>query len=380
MQTQTLKRTPLHAAHAALGGRFVAFAGYELPLQYRDGIIAEHRWTRMHAGLFDISHMGAATLALIRSSGDARADHLAIAAAVEALVPGSLRSLEHGRQCYSLLLNPDGGVIDDLIVGRIGPPGVLHLVVNAATKARDFALLKRALAGLATVAPFTEHAFLALQGPEAADVLGLILQPVLSLRFMEAAWLPFGRDWILVSRSGYTGEDGFELLLPAAIACAVWDQLLQDERVRPIGLGARDSLRLEAGLPLYGHDLDESVSPVEAGLTFVLSRRRLEAGNFPGAQRLRTELRQGPSRLRVGLIVHGAPAREGAQVLSAGQIVGRVTSGGFSPTLSAPIALAFVPPILAKPGTELAVIVRDRPQPATVVPVPFVPRRYVRKA
>ena len=380
MHPQSLKRTPLHAAHAALHARFTAFAGYDMPVQYPLGVLGEHRWTRARAGLFDVSHMGAASLVLDRPSGDADADHRALAAAFETLVPGDIQGLRPGRQRYTLLLNDHGGIIDDLMVARVGAPGSLRLVVNAGTKHNDFDLIATALRGTASLVPTPDYALLALQGPEAAAALAAIAPAATAMSFMQAAILPLGEAQMLVSRSGYTGEDGFELILPADRAVGVWDRLLQDPRVQPIGLGARDSLRLEAGLPLYGHDLDETVSPVEAGLTFALSRRRLEAGDFPGAARIRAELADGPQRVRVALRVEGAPAREGAPIVMDGRTIGRVTSGGFSPSLSAPIALGFVPPTLAAPGTELDVVVRDRAQRAVVTALPFVPHRYARQA
>ena len=379
MEAQFLMRTPLHAAHAALHARFTAFAGYNLPLQYDNGVLAEHRWTRAHAGLFDVSHMGVAILAPKRVSGDPLADHLAVASALETLVPSDLRGLPNGRQRYTMLLNASGGVIDDLMVVRAGPPSLLYVVVNAAAKARNFGLIRRGLAGVASLTPVMDHTLLSLQGPEAAAALGLVLPQAVKLAFMDAAFLRFGPAQLLVSRSGYTGEDGFELLAPAAVAGALWAQLLDDPRIKPIGLGARDTLLLEAALPLYGDDLDESVSPVEAGLKFVLSRRRLEAGDFPGSARIKRELAKGPGRLRIGLRVQGAPARKGAQIIADGEVVGHVTSGGFSPSLGAPIAMGFVRPDLAEPGVQLSVIVREHAQPATVAPLPFLPSRYVRK-
>ncbi|MDB5461528.1 MAG: gcvT [Caulobacteraceae bacterium] len=384
MSDQPLKRTPLHPAHQALGARFVPFAGYDMPVQYAGGVLAEHRWTREHAGLFDVSHMGPAVLTLDEPTGDADADHAAVAAALEPLVPGDIVGLKRGQQRYTLLLNASGGVIDDLMVARPldeGRQGSLYLVVNAGTKEGDFALIGQAAAGKATLHPLAGHALVALQGPEAAAVLEALLPEAADLVFMQTAVMHWQGEELTVSRSGYTGEDGFEILVADAAAPALWARLLDDARVRAIGLGARDSLRLEAGLPLYGHDLDETVSPVEAGLAFALSKRRRLAGDFPGAARLQAELDAGPSRVRVGLKVQGAPAREGAQIADAdGRIVGRVTSGGFSPSLSAPIALGFVPPALSHPGCVLNVIVRGKAQPAEVAPLPFVAHRYARKA
>jgi aminomethyltransferase len=384
MSDQPLKRTPLYEANAALGAKFVPFGGYDMPVQYRDGVLAEHRWTREHAGLFDVSHMGPAVLTLDEPTGDPDADHAAVAAALEPLIPGDMAGLRRGQQRYTMLLNKDGGVIDDLMVARPldeARQGSLYIVVNAGTKDGDFALIAAAAAGKATLHPFTDHALLALQGPQAVDVFATLVPEAADLVFMQAAVMHWRGEELTVSRSGYTGEDGFEILIGAAAATDLWNTLLADERVRAIGLGARDSLRLEAGLPLYGHDLDETVSPAEAGLTFALSKRRRLAGDYPGATRIQGELDGALSRIRVGLKVQGAPAREGAEIADAtGAIVGRVTSGGFSPTLSAPIALGFVPPALSQVGTTLSVIVRGKAQPAVVAALPFVPHRYARKA
>ena len=378
-----LLRTPLHAAHAALGARFVPFAGYEMPVQYKDGVLAEHRWTREHAGLFDVSHMGPALLELDRPSGDPEADHAAIAKALERLVPGDLLGLKRGRQRYTFLLNGEGGVLDDLMVQRPEPDdkqGCLFLVVNAGTKAADFALIEKAVAGAATLTPLPDQALIALQGPEAAAAFAALAPEASELGFMQGRRIRWEGRILLVTRSGYTGEDGFEIMLDNDAAPDLWAKLLKDERVRAAGLGARDSLRLEAGLPLYGHDLDETVSPVEAGLTFALSKRRLAAQDFPGAERISRELAKGPARVRVALKVTGAPAREGAEIASTdGAVIGRVTSGGFSPSLSEPISLAFVPPAFAAVGQRLNALVRGKAQPAEVVALPFVPNRYFRQ-
>jgi len=366
---KVLKTTPLTEAHVALGARMVEFAGYHMPVQYADGVLKEHLWTREHAGLFDVSHMGQARLR--------GADPLA---AFEVLTPSDFRGLKAGRQRYSMLLNPAGGIVDDLMAARPDDDG-LFLVVNGACKENDYRLVAEALTGQAEVERLEDRALIALQGPKAAAVLQAHAPQAAALGFMEARAISgFGTE-LIVSRSGYTGEDGYEISIPAAMAAGVWNTLLADERVRPIGLGARDSLRLEAGLPLYGHDLDESVSPVEAGLTFALSKRRREAADFPGAARIRRELDQGPDRLRVGLkVLEGAPAREGAEVADeAGRVIGRVTSGGFSPTLRQGIALAFVPPAHSEPGARLTVIVRGKAQACEVQALPFVPHRYVRK-
>ena len=384
LPTGSLNTVVLDDRHRALGGRMVPFAGYSLPVQYPSGIMAEHKWTREHAGLFDVSHMGPSFLTLSRKSGDADADHAAIAAVVEPLVCGDILGLKPGQIRYTLLLNDTGGVLDDLMIARPADPGwsgTLYIVVNAGTKDADFAHIAAAAGSRATLSRADDGALLALQGPEAVAVMGALVPAATDLAFMNYGAFDWGSTKLVVSRSGYTGEDGFEILCAASHAAQLWDALLADERVRPIGLGARDSLRLEAGLPLYGHDLDETVSPVEAGLNFAVSKRRREARDFPGAERILHEFPGNSARVRVGLHVDGAPAREGAEISdSTGAIIGTVTSGGFSPTLNRAIALGFVPPASATPGTTLGVSVRGRSQPATVVSLPFVPHRYVRKA
>jgi aminomethyltransferase len=381
---EDLKTVVLADRHVALGGRMVPFAGYSLPVQYPTGIIAEHNWTRQHAGLFDVSHMGPSFLALNTRSGDPEADHAAIAAIVEPLVCGDIGGLRPGQVRYTLLLNESGGVRDDLMIARPADPagaGSLYIVVNAGTKDADFAHVSAAAGGQASLRRADTGALLALQGPQAIEVMRTLVPRAADLGFMHYGMFDWNGTKLVISRSGYTGEDGFEILCQAGPAPALWDALLADDRVKPIGLGARDSLRLEAGLPLYGHDLDETVSPTEAGLNFAVSKRRREAADFPGAARILKEYGGDLSRIRVGLHVEGAPAREGAEILdAAGVAVGRVTSGGFSPSLSRAIALGFVPPALGKPGTSLQVAVRGRAQTATVVELPFVPHRYVRKA
>ena len=381
--SESLQRTPLYDAHVAAGGRMVPFAGYELPVQYRDGVLKEHLWTREHAGAFDVSHMGPSFLTLNEKSGDADADHAAIAAIAETLVCGDIKGLKPGQLRYTLLLNQDGGLIDDLMIGRPAAPGsqgMLYIVVNAATKDGDFALFEAAARGWARLTRADDRALIALQGPEAVRVLETIVPGVSALTFMTFRRFDYEGDQIVVARSGYTGEDGCEILVKEPQAAGFWATLMADERVRPIGLGARDSLRLEAGLPLYGHDADETVSPIEAGLGFAVSKRRLKAGDFPGAARVAREKDGELARVRVGLrVLEGAPAREGAEIADAsGAVVGTVTSGGFAPSLSAPVAMGFVTPALSAPGTALYVIVRGKPQAAEVVPMPFVPHRYVR--
>ena len=381
---ETLKSTPLTASHRALGGRMVAFGGYDMPVQYPPGVLKEHLWAREHVGAFDVSHMGPAFLRLNRLSGDAEADHQAVAALVEPLICGDIRRLKPGQIRYTLLLNADGGVRDDLMIGRptlSEQQGSLYIVVNAGTKEADFAVLAAAAGEQATLTRADDGALIALQGPEATTVLEGVVPGVASLAFMTYRVGDFQGCGITVARCGYTGDDGFEILAPAAVGAAMWERLLADARVRPVGLGARDSLRLEAGLPLYGHDLDETLSPFEASLDFAVSKRRLKAGDIPGTARLNREAAGGLTRVRVGLrVLEGAPAREGAVIADAdGASVGVVTSGGFSPTLSAPVAMGYLPPALAPPGTRLAVIVRGKAQAAQVVALPFVPHRYFRQ-
>ncbi|MEQ9638025.1 MAG: glycine cleavage system aminomethyltransferase GcvT [Devosia marina] len=380
--SEDLLRTPLYERHVAAGGRIVPFGGYALPVQYPTGIMAEHKWTREQAGLFDVSHMGPSFLTLKDRSGDAEADHAAVAALVEPLICGDIAGLKPGQVRYTLLLNEIGGALDDLMVARSPRfPGALYIVVNAGTKEADFALLAKAAGDKADFQRVDDNALLALQGPEAVGVLAAMVPGVVELGFMQFGAFQWDDEELIISRSGYTGEDGFELLCSAKNAARLWDALLDDPRVKPIGLGARDSLRLEAALPLYGHDLDETVSPIEADLGFAVSKRRREAADFPGAARILSEREGQLTRKRVGMIVQGAPAREGAEILDAsGKTIGVVTSGGFAPSLGKAIALGFVPPDFTAPGTKLQVAVRNRAQPAEIVPTPFVPHRYFRKS
>jgi aminomethyltransferase len=324
--------------------------------------------------------MGPAFLELAHPTGEAEADHAAVAALVEPLVCGDIGGLKPGQIRYTLLLNDTGGVLDDLMVGRSPRfAGSLYIVVNAATKEADFARIAAAAGDKGKFTRADDGALLALQGPEAVAVIAGIMPEATKLAFMSYGSWEWNDSRLMISRSGYTGEDGFEILAPAEKAEALWDALLADPHVKPVGLGARDSLRLEASLPLYGHDLDETVSPIEAGLGFAVSKCRREAADFPGAARILKERDGALSRVRVGLLVEGAPAREGAEILdTAGNAIGRVTSGGFSPSLGRAIALGFVPPAYAEPGTGLTVSVRGRTQPATVTPLPFVPHRYFR--
>ena len=354
---------PLDSLHRRFGARMVDFAGYAMPIQY-EGIIAEHQWTRSSAGLFDVSHMGQLTLPL------------AAEVPLETLLPGDIVGLKTGMLRYSLLLADNGGILDDLMVTR--REGDLYLVVNGATKVADLAHLRDA--GL-DVAHHDKMALLALQGPKAVAALDRIVPGVAALTFMRAAAFDWDGVPLWISRSGYTGEDGFEISLPADRAEAFAETLLTAPEVRPIGLGARDSLRLEAGLPLYGHDLTPDITPIEAGLAFAISKRRRVEGGFPGAAIILAQLTDGPARRRVGLAIDGRqPVREGATVIVDAGIAGVVTSGGFGPALGAPIAMAYVAAAATADGTRLQVEVRGKRLDATVVPMPFFPKSYVRGA
>jgi aminomethyltransferase len=363
--------TPLHALHVALGARMVPFAGYDMPVQYPTGILAEHLHTRAAAGLFDVSHMGQAFL----EGPDA-------ARRFESLAPTDIASQPLGRIRYTQLLDANGGILDDLMVVRRAArrPGedCLFLVVNAARKAADFAHIRHALPDLRLEA-IEDRALLALQGPKAAAVLARCFPGIESQPFMTFHSTENGGG-VYLSRSGYTGEDGFEISLPGDRAAAFAERLLAEPEVKPIGLGARDSLRLEAGLCLYGHDIDESTTPVEAGLTWSIPRRRREAGGFPGDARILRQLSEGPPRRRIGLKVEGrAPAREGAEIVDAsGAMVGRVTSGGFGPSVGAPIAMGYAARQSAAPGTPLGLVVRGKTLAASVAPMPFHPHAYYR--
>jgi len=358
---------PLDEWHRARGARMVPFAGYMMPIQYQ-GIMAEHLWCREHAGLFDVSHMGQVTV-----SGDGAAE------ALERVLPGDVMGLKDGRMRYSLLLSEDGGILDDLMVTKRADE--LYVVVNGATKYDDLSYLLDVLPDDVTLNLADEQALLALQGPQAVTALARLVPGVADLVFMTAGAFAWNGAALWISRSGYTGEDGFEVSIPADHAAAFADALCEQPEVKPIGLGARDSLRLEAGLPLYGHDLDPDTTPVMADLGFALSKRRREAGDFAGAERILAERESGPVLKRVGLLVEGRqPVREGATVVDAEQSeVGRVTSGGFAPSIGAPIAMAYVPAALAEAGTVVSLAQRGKLHRATVAPMPFVPHRYVRQ-
>ncbi len=369
----SLATTPLHALHLARGARMVPFAGYEMPVQY-EGIIAEHLHTRAAAGLFDVSHMGQAFL-----TGP---DHDTTARALESLVGADLVNLGPGRQRYTQLLNEEGGIIDDLMVTRSAESdedGVLMLVVNAACKAVDFERLEHALPNNVKLLRAEHRALIALQGPSAAAVLARHAPDTATMAFMSAKSTRFDGIECHVSRSGYTGEDGYEISVKAIRVRAIVERLLGHPEVKLIGLGARDSLRLEAGLCLYGHDIDASTSPVEAGLAWSIGKRRREEGGFPGASRILDELQGGPARQRVGLEMEGRiPAREGAEILVDGAATGKVTSGGFGPSVGKPIAMGYIDRRFATPGTAVIVPVRGKELPARIVPMPFVPHRYHR--
>lgn len=356
---------PLDAWHRAQGGRMVDFAGYQMPIQYA-GIVAEHEWTRSHASLFDVSHMGQLSL-----TGNN------VAAELEKLLPGAIASLKPGEMRYSLLLDEHGGILDDLIVTCGGDQ--YFLVVNGAMKWDDIAHLREHLPDEVTLHFGDDRALLALQGPEAAAALETIVPGVSELVFMRHGLFEWGDYRLGISRSGYTGEDGFEISVRVEDAEKLADALLADARVKPAGLGARDSLRLEAGLPLYGHDLDTETDPVSAGLLFALSKKRRETGGWMGHGAVAKVLADGPQTKRVGLIVDGRlPAREGALVFHGDTQTGRVTSGGFSPTLGHPVAMAYVDAANAADGTELQIEVRNKRLDARVAPMPFVPQNYYR--
>ena len=369
----SLATTPLHALHVARGARMVPFAGYEMPVQY-EGILAEHLHTRAAAGLFDVSHMGQAFLI--------GPDHETTARALEALVGAGLIDLGPGRQRYTQLLNQEGGIIDDLMVTRSADSdedGVLMLVLNAARKACDYQHLEHALPPNVKLLRAEHRALIALQGPSAAAVLARHAPDPATMPFMSANSTRFDGIECHVSRSGYTGEDGFEISVKAVRVRAIVERLLAHPEVKLIGLGARDTLRLEAGLCLYGHDIDAGTSPVEAGLAWSIGKRRRQERGFPGASRILDELQRGPDRRRVGLEMDGRiPAREGAEILVEGAAVGKVTSGGFGPSIGRPIAMGYVDRQFATPGTAVIVPVRGRGLPAKIVPMPFVPHRYYR--
>ena len=366
-EPQALDKLPLDSWHRSRGGRMVPFADYQMPVQY-EGIMAEHLWTREKAGLFDVSHMGQL---LIHGRN--------VDAALEKLMPGDFQAAADMKPKYSLLLDDEGGIVDDLMATRRGED--FYVVVNGATKHDDIDYMQRRLPGDVVIDYMKEQALLALQGPRAAEVLDSIVPGVADLSFMQGGPFEWQQQKLWISRSGYTGEDGFEISVPAGAAADLADAITAHELVKPIGLGARDSLRLEAGLPLYGHDLDEKTTPVMAGLTFAINKRRRAEGGFAGAMRILAELENGPIEKRVGFEIDGRqPVREGALVLDGeGNEVGRITSGGFSPSLQRPIAMGYVAAHLAEPSTALKLEQRGKLFEARVTPMPFVPHRYHRK-
>ena len=380
---QEIEQLPLDAWHRRKGARMVPFAGYEMPIQF-DGIVAEHEWTRTQAGLFDVSHMGQLML-----TGENVAEEL------EKLLPGAIASLKPGKVRYSLLIDENGGIIDDLMVtnatpwieadeeagteGHWGDPAY-YLVVNGATKWDDIAHLREHLPDEITLTHLDEQALIALQGPNAATALNRVMRNVIDdMVFMESVTYDFGEWPLRITRAGYTGEDGFEISVPAEFAESLCDRLCAEIEVRPVGLGARDSLRLEAGLPLYGHDITTETDPVSADLVFALTKKRREEGGWMGHEAVMKVFNEGPVEKRVGLSLEGRlPAREGALVFDGDKQIGRITSGGFSPTLGAPIAMGYLAQSHTEPGTEVEIEVRNKRLPAKVVPMPFVPHRYHR--
>jgi aminomethyltransferase len=367
VEPQPLDTLPLDGWHRAHGARMVPFAGYEMPVQY-EGIIAEHLWTRENAGLFDVSHMGQL---LIHGHN--------VAKALEGLMPGDFQSAADMKPKYSLLLDEEGGIIDDLMATRRGDD--FYIVVNGATKHGDIDYMQRRLPRDVVIDYMKEQALLALQGPRAAEALEAAVPGATELGFMQGGPFNWNGHHLWISRSGYTGEDGFEISVPGVAAAALADALNASELVKPIGLGARDSLRLEAGLPLYGHDLDTRTTPVMAGLNFAINKRRRVDGGFPGSMRILAELLNGAPQLRVGFEVEGRqPVREGALILDGeGSELGKITSGGFSPSLQRPIAMGYVATPLAEPGTALKLEQRGKLFEARVAAMPFVPHRYHRK-
>lgn len=363
-----LQRTPLYDLHKSLGAQMVPSANYEMPVQYPAGIIKEHLHTREKAGLFDVSHMGQ-----IRLSGNVHA--------LERLCPIDIESLRDGQQCYTFFTNEFGGILDDIMVSREG--GTLRLVVNASRKIEDIAHLRANLSGDCRVEEMSNHALLALQGPLATEIIARFFPLTQAAGFMCGAPFTFCGAGSYVTRSGYTGEDGFEISVPSEHARLLAEILLLRKGVAPAGLGARDSLRLEAGMCLYGHDINETTTPVEAGLSWAIAKARREGsrqGGFPGEHAIFDQLRHGALRKRVGLVgCTKIPIREGSSVfLKKSFNIGTVTSGGFSPTLGRPIAMAYIEPIFATPGTKLYARVRNKKAEMEVVPLPFVPHKYVR--
>ena len=375
-----LLKTTLHSKHVALGAKMVPFAGYDMPVQYEMGVLKEHLHTRENAGLFDVSHMGQCFI-------NPKDKNFATAAkGLEALVPASISDLEPGQQRYSQFLNEDGGILDDLMITRLGFEGHTHrlyLVVNAGCKDADFAHLQKHLPDTVELDVADDTlSLIALQGPKAVDVMAQFNPELKELPFMQSLDLPLTKTiWAHVSRSGYTGEDGYAISIKHSDVVEFADLLLQDERVEPIGLGARDSLRLEAGLCLYGHDIDTRVSPIEAGLIWsVQKHRRSEGAGYLGAKRVAADIADKSSKRLVGILPEGrAPAREGTEIQDQnGHVIGVITSGGFGPSVGGPVAMGYVTRENFKAGSSLNLMVRGKARPATVVKLPFVKRNYFR--
>jgi aminomethyltransferase len=368
MTEAALLRTQLYETHKALGAKLVPFAGYEMPVQYPTGVLAEHNWTREHAGLFDVSHMGQATLR--------GPDFATTARFLETLIPADVLGLNVHQQRYSQLLNEQGGIIDDLMFVRAGREGEIYLIVNAGCKNGDYAWIEKHLPENIKLHIRNDLSLLALQGPKSESVLTKLAPEIANIKFMQTADVVLGGIDCYISRSGYSGEDGFEISVNEKDAATLWNLLLADANVKPIGLGARDSLRLEAGLCLYGHDIDETTSPIEAGLQWSIAKRRREEGGFIGAARVQQELRDGPKRKRVGIKpASKAPAREGTEIQNlAGEKIGIITSGGFGPSVNGPVAMGYI----STQDTTVNLIVRGQPMPAEVVKLPFVKARFKR--
>jgi aminomethyltransferase len=366
---EALKRTPLYELHKELGARLVPFAGYEMPVQYPTGIIAEHTQTRTSCGLFDVSHMGRVRLT-------AKPGHN-VATALETLVPADIVGLKPGQQRYSQFTNDQGGILDDLMITSTGDH--LFVVCNASCKDADLAHMQKHLGDKLEVESNFQRGLLALQGPKAVDVMARLAPATAKLVFMTGAFATIEGAECYVTRSGYTGGDGFEISTPGNATDAIARKLLSFDEVKPIGLGARDSLRLEAGLCLYGHDIDTTTTLVEAVLLWSVGKERREKGGFPGAAVIQKQIKEGSARKRVGILPEGkAIAREGAEIAIAGKIVGKVTSGGFSPTLGRAIAMGYVERSQSANGTKVELIVRGKPVPAEIVPMPFVKHDYFR--
>jgi len=371
MDAEALRKTPLHKLHLELGARMVPFAGYDMPVQYPGGIIAEHLQVRSQAGLFDVSHMGQLRIT-------ARPGHDA-GAALERVVTSDIKGLAVGRMRYALFTEVSGGILDDLMVSNVGDH--LMLVVNAGCKEADEAHLREHIAGEVEIENLASRALLALQGPAAEQALAQLVPGCRGLPFMATAFWTIEDERCFITRSGYTGEDGFEISIPGHAAERLARRLLAMAEVKPAGLGARDSLRLEAGLPLYGHDIDRGTTPVEAGLAWSIAKRRRAEGGFPGADVIRRQLAEGTARRRVGILPEGRqPARDHSEIRGpSGRAIGEITSGGFGATVNGPIAMGYVESAAAAPGQALDLMVRGRAIPAKVVQLPFVKHNYKRR-